>query len=227
MRGEVDKSKKDFKFGRADSNPLSNYLAKYCLNRKKVAKNILDLGCGYGELIGAFSELGLQTWGVDVSSQVLEAAKFRAKSANIIKIDLVCDRLPFKDKFFDIVTACEVVEHLKDDDNLFGEAYRVIKPGGLFLVTTPTDGSLFGKIFENFVPDDPTHINKHLEKYWTSKITNVGFRVEELRAISFFGFPPLELVRNFFRKFGLPVSVSPVFFPIRTLCSTLFIVARR
>ena len=53
------KNKSDLQVGRADNLPLAVYFAKYCLDRQTGAKNSLDLGCGYGELAGAFGEL----WG--------------------------------------------------------------------------------------------------------------------------------------------------------------------
>lgn len=221
------KNRGDLKFGRADNLPLAMYFAKYCLDRKNNARNALDLGCGYGELVGAFNELGIRAYGVDLALGALKAAKQRVGIRKVKKINLVNDKLPFDDNFFDVVTAIEVVEHLEETGNFFSEAYRVLMPGGLFLMTTPNDGSLFDKVFRNFVLDDPTHINKHKEKYWTSEINKFGFRTEELKVIGFFGFPPAEYLRNIFREAGLPVYVNPVFSPLKTLGSTLFFVSRR
>lgn len=55
--------------------------------------------------------------------------------------------LPFDDQFFDVVTMLAVVEHLNPTIliDLFQEAYRILRPGGLIIITTPaawSDGLL-------------------------------------------------------------------------------------
>ena len=45
--------------------------------------------------------------------------------------------LPFQDKSFDIVVCCEVIEHVQNPEKLIGEAHRVLKPSGKFILTTP------------------------------------------------------------------------------------------
>jgi SAM-dependent methyltransferase len=45
--------------------------------------------------------------------------------------------LPYNDNLFDIVTATEVIEHLEDFRAIIREIYRVLKPGGIFVLSTP------------------------------------------------------------------------------------------
>ena len=54
-----------------------------------------------------------------------------------MQVDLDNASLPYADDSFDFVTCVEVVEHLENYRHLLREAYRVLKPGGLFIVTTP------------------------------------------------------------------------------------------
>ncbi|GAG55014.1 unnamed protein product [marine sediment metagenome] len=46
--------------------------------------------------------------------------------------------LPFKDNYFDAVTLIAVLEHLKDYNPIIKEIYRILKPKGLLIITTPT-----------------------------------------------------------------------------------------
>ncbi|XES77646.1 MAG: class I SAM-dependent methyltransferase [Candidatus Bathyarchaeia archaeon] len=54
-----------------------------------------------------------------------------------IKANLNRDQLPFDDCFFDFVSATEVIEHLWNTDQFIKECYRVLKPRGYFLISTP------------------------------------------------------------------------------------------
>ena len=52
-------------------------------------------------------------------------------------VNLNKDALPYEDGFFDLVTFTEVIEHLEHYRLIIREAHRVLKPGGLLVVTTP------------------------------------------------------------------------------------------
>jgi len=48
------------------------------------------------------------------------------------------DELPFRENYFDLITMMAVLEHIENLGDMFKEIYRVLKPGGLLLLTTPT-----------------------------------------------------------------------------------------
>ena len=206
---------------------IADYLARLLLDQMRSAKCVLDVGCGEGYLISAFKNLGLQVKGVDISLEMLRVAEKKVGYGNVSVCDIAKDKLPFRNKTFDIVTATEVVEHLTGDAIFFKEVFRVLKPEGLFFMTTPNHGSIFSYFFRNFVKDDPTHINLQKEKYWIQKIKKAGFSVKMVRGITLFGFPPLEPLRQIFRTFKLPARITPVFSPIRQFCGTILIFAMR
>jgi methionine biosynthesis protein MetW len=108
-------------------------------NRVMVFKDarIAELGCGDGSLVVEVANaLGIRDiYGVDINNSVLKKAT--NKGIKVFKTDLNSDLLPFKDSFFDVVLMEEVIEHLVNPDNAIREAYRVLKAGGLFLVSTP------------------------------------------------------------------------------------------
>jgi len=54
--------------------------------------------------------------------------------------------LPFKNNVFDLVTAIEVLEHIKETQLVISEIYRVLKPKGFVFMTTPTPIDIVIKI---------------------------------------------------------------------------------
>lgn len=106
----------------------------------------LDLGCGNGYytlLIG--NKLNAQEiYGVDIDEVKLRKASSRGIRA--FKVDLNSDKLPFPDNYFDLVTALEVIEHLINPDNMLKEVYRVLKPNGVFILSTPNLASWLNRI---------------------------------------------------------------------------------
>ena len=109
----------------------------YSLDNKD--KRILDYGCGTGIfnlllLLKGYTEVH----GVDVvpkfDARILERLGFSDASFNLIGVD---ERLPFEDGSFDVVTSCLVLEHVENLGFYYGEAARVLKPGGVCFFNFP------------------------------------------------------------------------------------------
>ena len=99
---------------------------------------VLDLGCGRGLMLAALQRMGWQCEGTEVSSSLAEAARsahgFEVLSGGI-------DPLPFPDATFDAVTAWHSLEHMEHPVRMLGDAFRVLKPGGLLVVEVPNAAS--------------------------------------------------------------------------------------
>jgi len=116
------------------------------------ATSLLDLGCNVGELLAAAAQLypRLQLAGVDVNGAAIETAR-----RNLAQADLrQCDgpTLPFADAAFDYVTCIEVLEHIPQTERraTLREVWRVLKPGGRFIVRCPHAGVFQGLDAANF-----------------------------------------------------------------------------
>lgn len=96
-------------------------------------KKVLDIGCGTGRLVGKLLERKALVTGVDVSGEMLKIASKKFKSTEFIEAD--AEKMPFPDESFDMMIASFLIVHLKDLDKFFDEAYRILRPGGSFIVT--------------------------------------------------------------------------------------------
>jgi len=94
---------------------------------------VLDIGCGRGEYLQAFSDLGMEPSGVDISPAVLEYGhEFDIKILNLEEEDLSCE-----DKF-DFVFSKSVVEHMQKPAALVQAAYDNLKEDGVAVIMTPS-----------------------------------------------------------------------------------------
>ena len=93
----------------------------------------LDVGAGRGQLIALMRER-LQA---DSQACDFHVENFGLRDVPIARTNLDQEPLPYPDGAFDVVTCSEVVEHVENPRRLMREAWRVLKPGGTLVMTTP------------------------------------------------------------------------------------------
>lgn len=98
-------------------------------------KKILDVGAGTGRVSIPLARQGARVTALDVSAEMLEILKQKAKRLPIETIVGDAEALPFADASFDIVVAAFLIVHLKNPERFFDEVYRVLKDNGIFLLT--------------------------------------------------------------------------------------------
>ena len=101
------------------------------------AYTFLDLGCGDGGLSMEIAKIvgAKEVYCVDIDVEALRRASLR--NIKTFALDISKDIIPFPNNSVDLVTALEVIEHLINPDNMLRETYRVLKPSGYFLISTP------------------------------------------------------------------------------------------
>ncbi len=117
---------------------------------------ILDIGCAYGFMLERFPQT-FQKYGVDVSEHAIGIAKKRLPQAQF-KVVQVEKGLPFAKNFFDLVICNDVLEHLEKPELLLKHVKTVLKPGGIFYVTTP-NLNLIRRIFFAYADKMEHHIS--------------------------------------------------------------------
>lgn len=112
------------------------FFSKYISNWQGL--QVLDIGCGGGLACEFLVQQGAIVSGIDLSSDSIKIAQEHAKQ-NQLKINYYCgnaENLPFETNQFDVVLCFDVLEHISNWQKVIAEAYRVLKPKGLFLFDT-------------------------------------------------------------------------------------------
>lgn len=95
---------------------------------------VLDLGCGMGGFLEGLDELCDRVYPSDISLESLEHCATRGYPHGVVSNGYA---LPYADAAFDLVCMFDAIEHIPDDRRVMSEVARVLKPGGLVLVSVP------------------------------------------------------------------------------------------
>jgi SAM-dependent methyltransferase len=148
---------------------------------------MLDVGCGTGGTT-AFLGRGHRVTGCELDA---EAATYSAGRGLQGVVRGSAEALPFRDRSFDVVLCLDVLEHHGDDLAVAREALRVLRPGGLLLVTVPCFGFLWG-------PHDV--LSRHRRRYVLPGLLDVlrraGFAIRRASYFNSLLFPAVAAVQS-------------------------------
>lgn len=100
----------------------------------------LDLGCGPGENLSRLGGIARDVVAIDVDAGAMRAARDRVADARILWLLADVASLPLRPASADLVVLSEVLEHCREEPRVIEEIRRVLRPGGLLLLTTPHRG---------------------------------------------------------------------------------------
>jgi SAM-dependent methyltransferase len=172
-RGESDGERVLLR-GRPRTHNDQAHLARYEWAAAQLSGRVLDVACGTGYGAALLSRR-CEVTGIDNSEDALRHARSTARSARFIRHELPL--IPFADASFDGVVSFETVEHIPDDRAFLAEVRRVLRPGGLFLLSTPNKEvtSPAGP------PENPFHVREYRLQDLNQLTREAGFdRVEAL-----------------------------------------------
>lgn len=137
-------------------NPLHNrLLSAYILSEKFISGDILELGCGEGRGIDIILKKSRSYTAIDKIKSVIDELSLKYKNNNFSASNFP-PLEEIQDNSFDTIISFQVIEHINDDELFISEIKRILRPGGIALITTPN--------IKMTLTRNPWHIREYTSK---------------------------------------------------------------
>lgn len=111
---------------------------RYLLAKEYAAgKAVLDVACGEGYGTALLAEVAASAVGVDISAEAVNHAARLYSRPNLHYLEGSCAAIPLPDASLDLVVSFETIEHHDQHEKMFEEVKRVLKPGGMLVISSP------------------------------------------------------------------------------------------
>ena len=111
---------------------------RYCLARDLVAgRDVLDIASGEGYGAAILADVARSVVGVEIDEATVTHAIAAYNAPNLRYVQGDALAIPLPDASVDVVVSFETLEHLRDQNRFLLETRRVLRPNGLFIVSTP------------------------------------------------------------------------------------------
>ena len=114
------------------------HLHRYALADRLVAgRAVLDVACGEGYGSALLARSAARVVGVDLCPETVRHAAAKYRRDNLSFLAGSCTSLPLPAASVDVVVSFETIEHIDQHDAMLAEVRRVLRPGGVLLISTP------------------------------------------------------------------------------------------
>ncbi len=173
---------------RADLPHIAWWIAKLAAEgRLSKGKRLIDLGCGTGRWTIPLAErTGCEAVGLDSSAAMLEKARAKDPEGRVTWLEGDCESLALEPESFDCALMVLMMHHLEDHPNTFRGLFRILKPGGVFLIRQGTLDDILGDPMHRFFPEAVTIDRRRTPfrseiEYWLSQAGFDPVRAETLK----------------------------------------------
>lgn len=158
------------------------------------ANSFLEIGCGTGFVLSGIRAAlpTLTLYGSEVFSAGLSFAAERLPGVELFQMD--ARRIPFREEF-DVIGAFDVLEHIKEDEEVLSQMYRATRKGGGILITVPHHPFLWSQVDEH-----ARHVRRYTTQELREKVRRAGFRVVRLTSFVFALLPMMVISRIMQRR---------------------------
>lgn len=135
----------------ADPEDFMQHLTRYRFARDRASGTVLDLACGigYGSLYLCDSPAVVSVVAADISEQAIGYGTAAFKHAKLAFRRESAVATSFPDGSFDTMVSLETIEHIPETEDFLREARRVLKKGGIFVVSCPNKRHFLDAGFRN------------------------------------------------------------------------------
>lgn len=161
--------------------------------------NCLEIGCGTGFVLSGIAQSfpGKNYAGCEIYSEGLSFAEKRLPiGTNLFQMD--ARDMPFVSEW-DLIAACDVLEHIDDDEKALREMHRSLRPGGGLLLTVPQH-----KWMWSTQDEQACHVRRYSRAELIRKIRRVGFEILDATSFVSLLLPAMWLSRLTHQKTGTP-----------------------
>lgn len=153
------------------------------------AINVLECGCGTGELLFYLKSKGINAFGFDVSKEMLLAC-FPETKNNIFAGD--AQYIPLGENLFDAVICKGSLHHVDDPKVGLAQIYRVLKPDGKVIISEPCRDNRLWKKMANLYTKHKSSFSGNHKNFTTKQLqelsNSVGFKIAHVESFGFLGF---------------------------------------
>ena len=150
---------------------------------------LLDLGAAEGKTLAFIAEALRvnEAIGVEYNQTLIDCADSNLKKqANTRLVQGDVTHLPeFQDNTFDLISALALLEHISDPSKVIAEAARLLKPGGLFVSTSPVPFWDHVAVKTGLLKEDHHECDMHAEKFKSFITTNPFLELIEFKPFMF------------------------------------------
>ena len=208
----------DSKMNMYDTNKRIDVVFNELLVENIEDKLLLDAGAGTGWFSKHACERKANVISMDLGENLLRKVKEKCNSTTIIGSIL---NIPFGNDFFDVVISSEVIEHTPNPYLAIHELYRVLKPGGILILTTPNKYWYFSVWLANLLNLRPYQGYENWTGWFQMKkvLKETGFNLQKIIGIHLFPFifPATYPILNYFHKYNK--ILGPIMVNIAVKCT--------
>jgi len=181
----------------------------FVLKKISSGSKVLDVGCGAGNLGIGLKEKNCEVWGMDVSEKSVKKSK--KKMGHVFLVDLEkASKWPFLQKF-DFVVLADILEHLRNPEDILKLSKNHLKPDGKIIVSIPNVAFvsvrlnlLMGRFrYTDWGICDNTHVHFYTLESISELLRQSGFKIEfvegfplTIRRFTWFTYPLTQMFKN-------------------------------
>jgi 2-polyprenyl-3-methyl-5-hydroxy-6-metoxy-1,4-benzoquinol methylase len=158
---------------RADEALANNVTYQRCLYAYDFAtsyisgKKVVDVGCGLAYGTSLMASHAEHITGIDYDQETIAANKTRYKDIpNLHFLQSAVPPLALENNTVDVVTAFQFIEHIEKRNEFIKDVLRVLRPGGVLLITTPNVKKSFAR--------NPFHVHEYTFEEMRAELKSTG-----------------------------------------------------